>query len=221
MVGLVSTRRRAARCADPAQAGRGGLACERQRLRLLVETVEDIAIFMLDPNGQVASWHACAEQITGYPAADDPRLSRLPPLRARGGDGRATRARSGDRARRRGDSRSPAGAFAATACSSGPAVVITPIRDDAGAASRVQPRDPRRDRATSRPRTSFSGSARSSSAPTTQSSGSPRRRASSRPGTRAPSGCSATRRARSSAARCRCSCPGQRRGPAAVCSSGP
>lgn len=46
------------------------LRASEQRLRLLVETVEDIAIFMLDPNGQVASWHACAEQLTGYPTGD-------------------------------------------------------------------------------------------------------------------------------------------------------
>ena len=36
--------------------------------RLLVESVEDYAIFMLDPNGEVASWNPGAQRITGYRA---------------------------------------------------------------------------------------------------------------------------------------------------------
>jgi len=39
-----------------------------ERLRLLVETVEDYAIFMLDPSGRVATWNAGAERIKGYRA---------------------------------------------------------------------------------------------------------------------------------------------------------
>jgi PAS domain S-box-containing protein len=34
--------------------------------RLLVENVRDYAIFMLDPNGIVASWNAGAQHIKGY-----------------------------------------------------------------------------------------------------------------------------------------------------------
>jgi PAS domain S-box-containing protein len=41
-----------------------------ERFRLLVETVEDYAIFMLDPTGHVASWNAGAQRIKGY-AADE------------------------------------------------------------------------------------------------------------------------------------------------------
>jgi PAS domain S-box-containing protein len=38
------------------------------RFRLLVETVRDYAIFMLDPGGHVATWNAGAERIKGYRA---------------------------------------------------------------------------------------------------------------------------------------------------------
>jgi PAS domain S-box-containing protein len=37
-----------------------------ERFRLLVETVQDYAIFMLDPSGLVASWNVGAENIKGY-----------------------------------------------------------------------------------------------------------------------------------------------------------
>lgn len=37
-----------------------------ERFRLLVEGVTDYAIFMLDPEGRVASWNAGAERIKGY-----------------------------------------------------------------------------------------------------------------------------------------------------------
>ncbi len=39
-----------------------------ERFRLLVEAVRDYAIFMLDPDGTVASWNAGAERIKGYRA---------------------------------------------------------------------------------------------------------------------------------------------------------
>jgi PAS domain S-box-containing protein len=39
-----------------------------ERFRLLVESVQDYAIFMLDPEGRVASWNAGAERIKGYTA---------------------------------------------------------------------------------------------------------------------------------------------------------
>src|ERR1051326_4688086 len=41
-----------------------------ERFRLLVESVRDYAIFMLDPHGHVASWNAGAERIKGYRAAE-------------------------------------------------------------------------------------------------------------------------------------------------------
>ena len=41
-----------------------------ERFRLLVESVKDYAIFMLDPAGRVASWNAGAEAIKGYAAEE-------------------------------------------------------------------------------------------------------------------------------------------------------
>jgi PAS domain S-box-containing protein len=38
--------------------------------RLLVEGVRDYAIFMLDPDGHVASWNLGAERIKGYSRED-------------------------------------------------------------------------------------------------------------------------------------------------------
>jgi PAS domain S-box-containing protein len=43
---------------------------QEERFRLLVESVEDYAIFMLDPDGHVATWNAGAQRIKGY-AADE------------------------------------------------------------------------------------------------------------------------------------------------------
>jgi PAS domain S-box-containing protein len=41
-----------------------------EHFRLLVESVSDYAIFMLDPSGHVASWNVGAERIKGYRAAE-------------------------------------------------------------------------------------------------------------------------------------------------------
>ncbi len=41
-----------------------------ERLRLMVESVQDYAIFLLDPSGAVASWNKGAERIKGYAAAE-------------------------------------------------------------------------------------------------------------------------------------------------------
>ena len=41
-----------------------------ERFRLLVEKVRDYAIFMLDPDGRVASWNVGAERIEGYRAEE-------------------------------------------------------------------------------------------------------------------------------------------------------
>src|SRR2546421_7632069 len=40
------------------------------QFRLLVESVTDYAIYLLDPGGGVASWNAGAERIKGYGAAE-------------------------------------------------------------------------------------------------------------------------------------------------------
>src|SRR5690606_3158618 len=41
-----------------------------QRFRLLVQSVQDYAIFMLDPDGRVATWNEGAERIKGYTAKE-------------------------------------------------------------------------------------------------------------------------------------------------------
>ena len=40
------------------------------RFRLLVDSVKDYAIFMLDPSGKVMTWNAGAERIKGYEASE-------------------------------------------------------------------------------------------------------------------------------------------------------
>ena len=41
-----------------------------ERFRMLVESVTDYAILMLDPEGRVVSWNAGAERIKGYRASE-------------------------------------------------------------------------------------------------------------------------------------------------------
>jgi len=41
-----------------------------ERYRLLVDTVQDYAIFMLDPNGYVMTWNSGAERLKGYKAEE-------------------------------------------------------------------------------------------------------------------------------------------------------
>ncbi|HEY6863135.1 MAG TPA: PAS domain S-box protein [Burkholderiales bacterium] len=47
-----------------------GLRQSEERFRLLIEGVQDYAIYMLDPNGNVASWNVGAERIEGYRAEE-------------------------------------------------------------------------------------------------------------------------------------------------------
>src|SRR5713226_6935757 len=54
---------------EPSQA-KPALPGYEERFRLLVETVKDYAIFLLDPEGRVASWNAGAERIKGYHAEE-------------------------------------------------------------------------------------------------------------------------------------------------------
>jgi diguanylate cyclase (GGDEF)-like protein/PAS domain S-box-containing protein len=46
------------------------LAASEQRFRLLVESVTDYAIYMLDPNGVVTNWNSGAQRFKGYSAQE-------------------------------------------------------------------------------------------------------------------------------------------------------
>jgi PAS domain S-box-containing protein len=56
--------------AGPPAAPRRGLDETERRFRLLVESVKDYAIFMLDAQGYIATWNIGAERIKGYRAAE-------------------------------------------------------------------------------------------------------------------------------------------------------
>ena len=53
-----------------AHAGEMVLRRNEERFRLLVEAVQDYAIFTLDPEGHVSSWNSGAERIKGYKSAE-------------------------------------------------------------------------------------------------------------------------------------------------------
>lgn len=67
---LRSATTRAESSAREAERHQGSLRQSEERFRLLVEGVEDYAIFMLDPDGRVASWNKGAERIEGYGAEE-------------------------------------------------------------------------------------------------------------------------------------------------------
>ncbi len=46
------------------------LRASEERMRLLIESVRDYAIFMLDPDGRVTTWNEGAQRIKGYTAAE-------------------------------------------------------------------------------------------------------------------------------------------------------
>jgi len=51
-------------------AGRRSLLNEEETLRLLIDAVKDYAFYMLDREGNVATWNAAAERIEGYTAEE-------------------------------------------------------------------------------------------------------------------------------------------------------
>ncbi|MDP9436465.1 MAG: PAS domain S-box protein [Actinomycetota bacterium] len=52
------------------RAAQLALRNSEERFRLLVETVRDYGIFMLDPRGHIVSWNAGAERLKGYTASE-------------------------------------------------------------------------------------------------------------------------------------------------------
>ncbi len=67
---LRSATTRAESSAREAERHQRSLRQSEERFRLLVEGIEDYAIFMLDPDGRVASWNEGAERIEGYGAGE-------------------------------------------------------------------------------------------------------------------------------------------------------
>jgi PAS domain-containing protein len=82
------------------QVEAANLLRSEERFRLLVESVRDSAIFMLDPQGHVLTWNAGAERFKGYRAEEI--VGQRSALRPGGGLVVGTvpapaRARAGDR----------------------------------------------------------------------------------------------------------------------------
>jgi PAS domain-containing protein len=67
---LRSARRRAEARTLEAQRRQEDLRQSEERFRLLVEGVRDYAIFMLDPEGRVATWNEGAQRTMGYEAQE-------------------------------------------------------------------------------------------------------------------------------------------------------
>ena len=91
-----------------------------ERFRLLVESVRDYAIFMLDPEGPRAHLERRRRALQGLPGRRDHRPALLALLSARSARPRPARARARSRAARSAPSRTKAGASARTARCSGP-----------------------------------------------------------------------------------------------------
>lgn len=67
---LHQARDRSERQAEELEGRRQALAENEERLRMIVDAVPDYAIYMLDPDGRVASWNSGAERIKGYRAEE-------------------------------------------------------------------------------------------------------------------------------------------------------
>ena len=67
---LRSARSRAEASTDQARSHQESLRRSEERFRLLVEGVRDYAIFMLEPEGRVATWNEGAQRTMGYEAAE-------------------------------------------------------------------------------------------------------------------------------------------------------
>ncbi|MDP8950599.1 MAG: PAS domain S-box protein, partial [Actinomycetota bacterium] len=67
---LRSARRRAEASTEQTRRHQESLRQSEERFRLLVEGVRDYAIFMLDPEGRVATWNEGAQRINGYEAQE-------------------------------------------------------------------------------------------------------------------------------------------------------
>ena len=107
------------RCMAFKTSGREELRQSEERFRLLVESVRDYAIFMLDPDGHVLTWNAGAERFKGYRADEiiGQHFSRFYPPEALAA--RTARARTRGREKTKAYSKTKVGASGKTARSSG------------------------------------------------------------------------------------------------------
>ena len=55
---------------DQREAAEKALMLSQRQFRILVESVTDYAIYMLDPSGRVSTWNRGAERIKGYTARE-------------------------------------------------------------------------------------------------------------------------------------------------------
>lgn len=55
---------------QPAPPGSGALHANEQAFRLLVESVREYSIYLIDPSGNIASWNNGARRIKGYDASE-------------------------------------------------------------------------------------------------------------------------------------------------------
>ena len=138
---------------DRARADAEDAALERRPLRLLVESVRDYAIFMLDPDGHVLTWNAGAERIKGYTRRRDHRPALLarstPPEDHRPPASPST---SCDAPRASGRFEDEGWRVRKDGTRFWANVVITALRDADGRAARLRQGHPRPDRAARRPR---------------------------------------------------------------------
>jgi len=68
--GQVAGRVAAVRDISARKQAEAALRASEERFRFLVEGVQDYAIYLLDPEGRIATWNTGAERIKGYTAAE-------------------------------------------------------------------------------------------------------------------------------------------------------
>ncbi len=107
------------------------LRASEQNTRLILDGLQDCAIFMLDPEGNIASWSTAAERLTGYPAADTvgrPVTLLIPP------DGRGASSISAMLAVARDEGKAESEGWNARRDGARffSSALITPLRDSAG-----------------------------------------------------------------------------------------
>ena len=126
---------------DAAVPYRVGEVTQAHSATLLVEAVQDYAIFLLAPDGRVLTWNRGAERIKGYTGRRDRRPALRPFLHARGASSRTPAMSSCGWRRSTGDSRTRDGGSARTAPSSGP-MSLSPRCSTIGASRSPTPRSP-------------------------------------------------------------------------------